>query len=72
MRGGVDAQQYVVQYRGARPGDQVLTGSNQVAGVGAFSKVVQFGRTTSRSPGGDRKYVGRPTSTRPHRPTPSS
>jgi len=55
LRGGVDAQQYVVKYRGASR-NQVLTGSNQVVGVGAFSKVVQFGRDFP-FPGGDRKYV---------------
>ncbi|HWU79359.1 MAG TPA: TonB-dependent receptor [Caulobacter sp.] len=55
LRGGVDAQQYVVKYRGASR-NQVLTGANQVVGVGAFSKVVSFGRDFP-FPGGDRKYV---------------
>ncbi|WP_454760228.1 TonB-dependent receptor [Caulobacter segnis] len=55
LRGGVDAQQYVVKYRGASR-NQVLTGSNQIVGVGAFSKVVSFGRDFP-FPGGDRSYV---------------
>jgi len=55
LRGGIDAQQYVVKYRGASR-NQVLTGSNQIVGAGAFSKVVSFGRDFP-FPGGDRKYV---------------
>jgi iron complex outermembrane receptor protein len=55
LRGGVDAQQYVVKYRGANR-NQVLTAAQQVVGVGAFSKVVSFGRDFP-FPGGDRSYV---------------
>lgn len=55
LRGGVDAQQYVVKYRDASR-NQTLTGANQVVGVGAFSKVVSFGRAFP-FPGGDRTYV---------------
>lgn len=55
LRGGLDAQQYVVKYRGASR-NQVLTGTNQIVGVGGFSKVVSFGRDFP-FPGGDRKYV---------------
>jgi TonB-dependent receptor len=55
LRAGVDAQQYVVKYRGASR-NQVLTGTNQIVGVGAFSKVVSFGRDFP-FPGGDRSYV---------------
>jgi iron complex outermembrane receptor protein len=53
LRGGVDAQQYVVKYRGANR-NQVLSG--QPVGVGAFSKVVKFGRDFP-FPGGDQSYV---------------
>ncbi|PIB91377.1 TonB-dependent receptor [Caulobacter sp. FWC2] len=55
LRGGVDAQQYVVKYRDASR-NQTLTGANQIVGVGAFSKVVSFGRDFP-FPGGDRSYV---------------
>jgi iron complex outermembrane receptor protein len=55
LRGGLDAQQYVVKYRGANR-NQVLTAAQQVVGVGAFSKVVKFGRDFP-FPGGDQSYV---------------
>lgn len=55
LRGGVNAQQYVVKYRD-KSRNQILTGANQVVGVGAFAKVVRFGRDFP-FPGGDRSYV---------------
>ncbi|MBW8858643.1 MAG: TonB-dependent receptor [Caulobacter sp.] len=55
LRGGINAQQYVVKYRD-KSRNQTLTGPNQVVGVGAFAKVVRFGRDFP-FPGGDRSYV---------------
>jgi hypothetical protein len=55
LRGGINAQQYVVKYRD-KSRNQTLTGANQVVGVGAFAKVVRFGRDFP-FPGGDRSYV---------------
>jgi TonB-dependent receptor len=55
LRGGINAQQYVVKYRDASR-NQTLTGSRQIVGVGAFAKVVSFGRDFP-FPGGDRSYV---------------
>jgi iron complex outermembrane receptor protein len=55
LRAGLNAQQYVVKYRD-RSRNQALTGGRQVVGVGAFAKVVRFGRDFP-FPGGDRSYV---------------
>jgi iron complex outermembrane receptor protein len=55
LRGGVNAQQYVVKYRD-KSRNQTLTGANQIVGVGAFYKTVSFGRDFP-FPGGDRTYV---------------
>lgn len=55
LRAGLNAQQYVVKYRD-KSRNQTLTGANQIVGVGAFSKVVRFGRDFP-FPGGDRSYV---------------
>jgi iron complex outermembrane receptor protein len=55
LRAGLNAQQYVVKYRD-KSRNQTLTGGRQVVGVGAFSKVVSFGRDFP-FPGGDRSYV---------------
>jgi len=55
LRGGLDAQQYVVKYRDASR-NQTLTAAQQIVGVGAFSKVVSFGKGFP-FPGGDRSYV---------------
>ena len=55
LRAGLNAQQYVVKYRD-KSRNQTLTGGGQIVGVGAFSKVVRFGRDFP-FPGGDRSYV---------------
>jgi iron complex outermembrane receptor protein len=55
LKAGVNAQQFVAKYRDASR-NQTLTGANQIVGVGAFSKVVSFGRDFP-FPGGDRSYV---------------
>jgi iron complex outermembrane receptor protein len=55
LRGGINAQQYVVKYRD-KSRNQVLTGANQVVGVGAFSKVVKL-RPRLPVPGRRPSYV---------------
>jgi TonB-dependent receptor len=55
LKAGVNAQQFVAKYRDASR-NQTLTGGRQIVGVGAFSKVVTFGRDFP-FPGGDRTYV---------------
>ncbi len=54
LRGGVNAQQYVVKYRDASR-NQVLTGANQVVGVGLLQD--RQLRPRLPFPGGDRTYV---------------
>jgi TonB-dependent receptor len=55
LKAGINAQQFVAKYRDASR-NQTLTGSRQIVGVGAFSKVVTFGRDFP-FPGGDKTYV---------------